>query len=200
MDSKAHKVFVTLGTQNGSTKNRQIDDFYSTSPDATLKLANWLKENEKDFATWKVWESFCGNGAITKVLKHEGFKVVANSDLVDRGFGDVGVDFFQEEKMRNGANVIISNPPYKLAKESVEKALDLMKDGDKLIFLLRIQFLEGKARKKLFEKNPPKYVLVHSERVNCYKDGVEDGSSSAICYAWYFWEKNYKGDTIVKWL
>ena len=102
--------------------------------------------------------------------------------------------------MRNGSDAIISNPPYKLAQASVEKALDLMKDGEKLIFLLRVQFLEGKSRKKLFEKYPPKFVLVNSERVNCWKDGVDDGSSSAICYCWYFWEKGYKGKPQICWL
>lgn len=23
---------------------------------------------------------------------------------------------------------------------------------------------------------------------------------SAVCYAWYVWEKGYKGDTIVRWI
>lgn len=200
MKNNKHKVLVTLGTKDGSTKDRQVDDFYSTDPTATKKLTKWLKDNEPNSNNWKVWESFCGNGAITKVLEEEGFTVVANSDLIDRGFGDTGIDFFKEEKMRNDSDAIISNPPYKLAQASVEKALDLMEDGDKLIFLLRIQFLEGKARRKLFEKYPPKYVLVNSERVNCWKDGINDGSSSALCYAWYFWEKGYQGDTIIKWI
>lgn len=200
MKENTHKVLVTLGTKDGSTKNRQKEDFYSTEPVATKKLVKWLEENEPDCKNWKIWESFCGNGAITKVLEENGFNVVANSDLVDRGFGDTGVDFFKETEMRNNSDAIISNPPYKLAQASVEKALDLMKDGDKLIYLLRIQFLEGKSRKKLFEKYPPKYVLVNSERVNCWKDGVDDGSSSAICYAQFYWEKGYKGKPQICWL
>lgn len=200
MKENAHKVLVTLGTKNGSQKFQEPNGFYSTDPAATKKLVKWLEENYPDCKNWKIWESFCGNGAITKVLEENGFNVVANSDLIDRGFGDTGIDFFKETEMRNGSDTIISNPPYKLAQASVEKALDLMKDGDKLIFLLRVQFLEGKSRKKLFEKHPPKFVLVNSERVNCWKDGVDDGSSSAICYCQYVWEKGYKGDTIIKWL
>ena len=37
----------------------------------------------------------------------------------------------------------------------------------------------------------------------CAKNGDFDemiaGGGSAVAYAWYVWEKGYKGDTILKW-
>jgi hypothetical protein len=50
---------------------------------------------------------------------------------------------------------IITNPPYKYAKEFVEKALELIDDSRKVAMFLKLTFLEGKARKKLFASAPP---------------------------------------------
>ena len=62
---------------------------------------------------------------------------------------------------------------------------------------LKIQFLEGKARRALFEKYPPKTVYVSSSRLRCAMNGIK---SSAVCYAWYVWVKGYTGDTVIKWI
>lgn len=64
-----------------------------------------------------------------------------------------------------------------------------------------ITILEGQARKKLFEKYPPKVVYVSSARLQCAKNGEFDKyGNNAQAYAWFVWEKGYKGDTIIKWL
>jgi len=65
--------------------------------------------------------------------------------------------------------------------------------------LLRIQFLEGKERYEFFKENPPSKVYVFANRVNPVIDGKPYGSS-AMCLCWFVWDKNYNGDTVVKWL
>ena len=98
---------------------------------------------------------------------------------------------------------IITNPPYKYAKEFVEKALDLVDEGGKVAMFLKLTFLEGKARKELFLKHPPKVVYVSSSRLQCAKNGNFEeygkGVGTAIAYAWYVWEKGYSGDTVIRW-
>ena len=42
--------------------------------------------------------------------------------------------------------------------------------GQDEAMLLKLQFLEGKKRKKFFKKHPPKIVYVHSERIMCAKN------------------------------
>ena len=68
---------------------------------------------------------------------------------------------------------------------------------------LKVQFLEGKARRKMFEKYPPKRIWVSSSRILCAKNGdferMIKGGGSAMAYAWFVWEKGYEGDTVVKW-
>src|SRR5690606_36185186 len=61
-------------------------DFFPTPAWATHALI----ENEK--FNGDIWESACGNGAMSEVLKYAS-KRVRSSDLFDRGFGDIGIDF-----------------------------------------------------------------------------------------------------------
>ena len=84
--------------------------------------------------------------------------------------------------------------------EHIKHGLDLLNNGEYSIHLLKIQFLEGQKRRKFFEEYPPKFIFVFSERQNCYKNNIEIGSSSAICYCWYVWEKGFKGNPTIDWI
>lgn len=96
---------------------------------------------------------------------------------------------------------ILTNPPYKYAKEFVEHSLDLLNKGCYCVMFLKIQFLEGKDRRKLFDNYPPKYVYVNSARQTCYINGdMSKKMSSASCYCWFVWEKGFKGEPIIRWI
>lgn len=99
---------------------------------------------------------------------------------------------------------IITNPPFKYAQQFIEHAMDINSDGNKVLMFLKVLFLEGKSRKEMFNKYPPKCIYVSSSRVLCAKnadfEGMKNGGGSAIAYAWYEFEKGYKGDTIIKWI
>lgn len=98
---------------------------------------------------------------------------------------------------------IVFNPPYKYAKEFVEHSLNIVEEGRKVCAFLKVQFLEGKARKKLFKEHPPKNVFISSSRILCAKNGdfqsMKESGGSAVAYAWYVWEKGYNGQTVVDW-
>lgn len=126
------------------------------------------------------------------------------TDLIYRGYGEEQpVDFLQTNEKELAVD-IITNPPYKYAQAFVEKALETVADGHKVAMFLKLQFLEGKARRKLFSSNPPKKIYVSSSRLLCAKNAefqkMRDGGGSAVAYAWYVWEKGWKGDTVVKWI
>ncbi|WWU70277.1 NAD(P)-dependent oxidoreductase [Clostridium baratii] len=180
-----------MGASNHSELEREKNDFYATEPKA-IELLLELEEFNKN-----IWECACGEGHLSKVLSDSGYEVLS-TDLIDRGYGKGNIDFLKCNKRFNGD--IITNPPYKYAKEFILKALELVGEGDKVAMFLKVQFLEGKARKELFKNNPPKKVYVSSSRLNCAKNGeFEKYPSSAIAYAWFVWEKGYKGKTIVEW-
>lgn len=189
------KTYVVIGASNHSEKKRSENDFYATPPLATRKLLQ-LEEFSPT-----IYEPCCGMNHIANEFRKAGY-VVETSDIVDMiGDGSVEIkDFLKNETMYDMD--IVTNPPYKHAKEFVEKCLESVSNGHKVAMFLKLSFLEGKARKSMFAKYPPKTIYVSSERLGCSETGEfnEDGNTgSAIAYAWYIWEKGYVGDTILKW-
>ncbi len=195
-----NSIYKTLGASNHTDKERENNDYYATEPKA-LEL---LLELEK-FSPY-VWECACGQGHLSEVLKSHGHKV-KSSDIIDRGYpGTEILDFLKVKKQdikNDFSRDIITNPPYKYAKEFVKHALDISMDSTKIAMFLKVQFLEGKARKKLFEKYPPKVIYVASSRLLCAKNGdfetMKKGGGSAVAYAWFIWEKGFKGEPVVRW-
>ena len=164
-------------------------DYYATDPNALELLL------EQEQFSHRVWEPACGEGHLSKVLaKHE--YQVASSDLVDRGYGTGGVDFLKCSHVWDGD--IITNPPYKYAKEFVEKSLELVPTGHRVAMFLKLTFLEGQGRRELFKNSPPQVVYVSSARMNCGKNGIFTGTS-AVAYCWMIWQKGYTGPTQIKW-
>lgn len=153
-------------------------------------------------------EPAAGEGHISKVLReHYPNSQIISTDLVQRddrfGCGIVGgVDFLTEnypEKFNN----VITNPPFSLAKEFAEKALEV--STGKVILFAKIQFLEGRQRKDFFATHPPKAVYVFSKRVNPLRNGLEvdeNGKpwSSTMCFAWFVWEHGYTGEPCIRWI
>lgn len=189
-------IFTTLGASNHSAGERQTDDYYATDPLAIDKLLTV----EKPFTM--IWECACGEGHLSKQLKKHGY-IVKSTDLIDRGFSTSGIDFLKQRSLPPPLITcdILTNPPYKYAKEFVLKALELVKPGRKVYMFLKLQFLEGKARyTELFSKYPPKTVYVFSDRISCIKNGEGEFNHGAVCYAWYVWEKGFSGTTEIKWI
>ena len=83
-----------------------------------------------------------------------------------------------------------TNPPYATALEFVERALRLVKPGANVWMLLKLSFLEGQSRKRLFNDTPPMDVWVFSERRTCAKNGdFARYKQGAMAYAWFHWIK-----------
>lgn len=187
-----HSVFVTVGASNHSKGERQNEDFYASHPEA----GEWLMRLEK--FDGPIWEPCCGQGHLSKVFESYGYEV-RSTDLIDRGYGQGGVNFLDPSITEwNGA--IVTNPPFAFAQEIIEKALSIIPEGQKVAMFLRTLFLEGQARRKLFDANPPKRVWVTSKRIICAKNGdFDNNTGGAQSYSWFIFEKGYKGDTILKW-
>lgn len=185
-------TFVTLGASSHSQTPRQEHDYYATTPQA-IDALNRIMPLEGLY----IWEPACGGGHLSERMRHFGASVTS-SDLYDRGYGKPGVDFFTTKQL--AAPIIVTNPPYKYAAEFVEHAIAL--GADKVVMFLKITFLEGQRRKLLFEKHPPKTVAVFSKRMQVAINGDPEmfTKSSAACYAWFIWERDYKGSPEIVWV
>lgn len=189
-------IYATHGASNHSEGERAELDYYATDPDAVEKLL----EVERFFHT--IWEPACGEGHITEVLLEKGYDVIS-SDIVNRGYEKqtFTIDFFDAVCKPRNSRDIITNPPYAQAKEFVEHSLEISQESVKVAMFLKLTFLEGVKRKELFDKYPPKKIYVFRSRIDCWKNGVKpDKPQKAVCYAWFIWEKGFKGTPTIKWI
>lgn len=198
-----NSVFTTLGASNHTDKEREFHDYYATSPEAIDKLATKFR------IPHQVWECACGEGHLSQRLFDLGHDVYS-TDIVDRGYKwfcgetDFLSPIWADAKFK-GNFCILTNPPYKFATEFILRALEILDDGCYACFLLKTTALEGKKRYEMVYKHyPPKYVFQFTERLLCAKngdfDGMRNGGGSAVSYAWFVWEKGYKGQTIIDWI
>jgi hypothetical protein len=196
-------LFRILGSSAHSVEERESNDFYATDPKAGYDLCNKLEKLDN-----VIIDNSVGEGHLLKEFVNNGFKLIGY-DIVDRNKiieldKFVLKDFLELETIEEKDFSIVMNPPYSKALEFVQKSLDLQREGGKVCAFLKIQFLEGKKRRLFFKDNPPVRVWVSSSRIQCVKNGnfdkiKEEKQSSAVCYAWFIWEKGYKGETTLKW-
>ncbi len=119
------------------------------------------------------------------------FRGVIASDIHDYGFG-LEHDFLTSRGLQMDArdpDWIITNPPFKLGEAFVRQGYRLARRG--VAMLLRLQFLEGEARHKLFTEDCPLTTLAQfSERVPMHKGRWEPDGSTTTAYAWFIFDKN----------
>jgi hypothetical protein len=186
---------------SSSTRERVNNDYYATPPESTKALLA-----EVDFTGEVFMEPCVGAGHIADVIKeyYVNAKVIG-CDIVDRGYPNTNVLDFLKTKFNFKIDNIITNPPYSLAQEFLEKSIEITKEGGKIAMFLKIQFLEGQKRKDMFKRYPPKHVYVFTKRQNPWRNGSpvdENGKpwSSTMCFAWFVWEVGFKGDPVIKWI
>lgn len=135
------------------------------------------------------------------MLKRNGYEVIS-ADIVQRDYNgqNYAADFLRDNLKWHGD--IVTNPPYKFAAEFVEHALEVIDDGHKVAMFLKLTFLEGEKRRALFQQNPPRKIYVFTKRINCALNGEEKyfNASSAVCYAWFVWEKGSKTKPVIDWI
>lgn len=164
-------------------------DFFPTPKWATFALI----DNEK--FDGDIWESACGDGAMSRVLEQTGQNVFS-SDLHNRGYGESARDFLTWD---HTAQNIVTNPPYNSAEGFVTAGVK--KASRKFALLLRLAFLEGANRANtIFSNSPPARVWVFSERITFYPSGIEPKGSGTTAYAWFVWDKDAPSRTELKWL
>jgi hypothetical protein len=148
---------AVAGIARATLKVRQ-DDLYETAPAAVEALL--AVEPIPDV----VWEPACGPGAIVRVLRAHGRRVIA-TDLVDYASPDQDAarrDFLLERAAPPGCTCIVTNPPYKLAEQFVAHSLELC---PRVIMLLRLAFLESERRSPILDSGQLARVLIFRRRL-----------------------------------
>jgi hypothetical protein len=140
-----------------------------------------------------IWEPSCGNGALVLPLRNRGFEVTA-TDLHEWGCPDStgGIDFLSSvaTAFRPTADFgIVTNPPFGIVEEFVERAVNL---APYVALLLRLAFLESEGRMRWFPLVGLRRVHVIGERLPMMHRHGYDGpklSNAGMCFAWFIFER-----------
>lgn len=209
---------MSIGGQNRSSAVMQqrsephdsLDDF-PTPPWATRALCEFLAGKGFDLAEMSCREPAANRGHMVKPL-FESFGHVMATDIHDYGAGFLVRDYlFGPDNHFDLTDWTITNPPFRLAVQFIERALRLSRVG--VAVIVRSAFLEGQDRcQSLFEVHPPAYVLQLSERCGMFKgrlmrlgtkyidrDGKERTASTATAYCWLIWIHD-ETDTRIRWI
>ena len=144
--------------RNGSPDN------YQTPPEALIPLFPYLKKK------WKIWECAWGEGNLFNELKRKGFEVIG-TDI------NSGKDFLNSNCR---CDCVITNPPYSLKDDFIEKCYEI---GKPFALLLPLTALEGKRRQAQYKKHGVQLILF-DKRIN-FKTPNRKGSGSWFATAWF---------------
>jgi len=169
---------------------RKKSDFYETPYSITRQFL----ELEPPPLEWKILEPAAGSGAMTKVIKE------FSSNVTEYKF-EQGKDFLIENEK---FDFIITNPPFSLAYEFIQKAKQVA--NHKFALLLPLSYLHGKTRFDNVwsdKKFPLSHIYVFVRYPMLGNKLREDGKykTGMMVYAWYVWDKSTTNkEPIIKWI
>lgn len=134
----------------------------------------------------------CGDGAILDALHASGWAIEhldgweidrERADVAQRkGYGVTLGDALAADHEWWSPQLVVMNPPFFAAEEFVRKALDETRETRGTVAaLLRLAFLEGKAR-AAFHREHPSDVFALSKRPS-----FTGGGTDSCAYAWLIW-------------
>lgn len=190
-------------TNRSNAREEHIADYYVTPVKDIELFLNEFKKETPDL----IWSSErildpCAGGDVNHPMSyptairniHSSWCEVDTLDIREDSIADIKTDFLTY-KLEKKPSIIITNPPFNLAIEIINKAIQDVEDGGYVIMLLRLNFLETKARKEFFDKYMPQYIFVHHQRMSFIKGKGTD----SVAYAHYVWQKgNYPEFSLTK--
>ena len=152
--------------------NTKSADDFQTPPEALEPLYPYLKKE------WCVWECAAGKGNLARRLKDEGHIVIASDILVDASAGIILRDFLKWSP--DNFDCIITNPPYSLKQQFLERCYEL---GKPFALLMPLTALETMKRQKLYRDYGVEIILM-PKRIN-FETPSGNGKSSWFATAWF---------------
>ena len=150
----------------------KFDNLY-TPVEAILPLLKYIPQNIKTI--WECCDS--GNSLITKTLEDYGGEVLS-SDIV------TGKDFLLDfDQYVTDADMIITNPPYSLKDQFLEKCYQYNKP---FALLLPLTALEGIKRRQLYNNGIS--VIVLDKRIDF--TGKKSNWFNVSWFVWGLWKEN----------
>ncbi len=183
-----------LRKRNSSLWVREANDWYVEPEWCSLRLF------EEEAFSGSIYDPACGRGTIVISALKTG-RVAAGSDLINRGWDSTltPLNFLQSDHHRDN---IVSNPPYGIAEQFVERALTLA--SRKVAMLLPSKWVHGDKRSRWLAQTPLSRIWFLTPRPSMppghvLAAGGKPGNGT-VDYAWFVWLQGYAGQPEVSWL
>jgi hypothetical protein len=166
-------------SQRDSGYERKANDLYETPAWVTRALIPHIRRDIR-----LIWEPACGSGKMVRELCDGLDCLVYGSDIS----GKHPVDFLQS---CDNAEAIITNPPYGLADEFIQRGLTATaRDQGMVAMLLRTDFDHAQTRQHLFQSKQFAKKLVLLRRIRWFENTT---GSPSYNHAWFIWDWKHQG-------
>lgn len=153
-----------------STHRYKKDDDYETPDNAWDLIKDYIPKDKV------IWESFYATGKSGEYLRKMGFEVIHNDE-----------DFFEN----NRGDICVSNPPFTIKKEVLQRLKELDKP---FILLMPQQTINAKYFMDMFREENIQ-LLIPPKRIHFIKNGDDKTKCSFDC-AFFCWKMGYDKDLI----
>ena len=188
-------------TKRGS--EREVSDYYKTPVPVIVDfLAQWAFDDFGGTFPFAHILDPCAGGIIGK--QEMSYPVAINKcgelfpslrhittiDIRSDSPAEHKIDYRMSGKSITSYGLVITNPPFFLAQEIIEKALQDVSPEGYVVMLLRLNFFGGFKRLDFWQRHMPWRCYVHSKRIGF----TDDGKTDSIEYMHCIWRKNVKPD------
>ena len=160
-------------TNRGTVRGEQ--DFYETPDWLTKAIIPILRPYEPR----RILEPACGKGAIVRVLE-----TAFPEAIIDATDINTGCDFLDRRNHEPVYDLIVTNPPYRLALEFIKRGLELRRTEKSVVcMLLRVNFLGAQGRAAWLRQHTPS-IHVSPRRPSFTGRSRTDATE----YCWMVWD------------
>lgn len=165
-------------TNRSNARDKHIADYYVT-PQQPIRdfLDVFCKDELIDLSSQKhlildpcAWWDEVNDMSYPAVLFEYGAddnKIITN-DIREDSPASFKKDFLNNQFtfQDNEFDIVITNPPFNIAQDIINRALEVCKEWGYVIMLLRLNYFWSKERVPFWKKNIPIRTYVHSKRMN----------------------------------
>lgn len=181
-------------TNRSEARQEHASDYYITPvKDIELFLHELIKYEPEVFNNSKLILDPCSGGDSKYPMSYpEALKKFTDTPIVTC---DIREDSLAKHKANylkvklRKYDMIITNPPFNIAKEIIQKALEDVNEGGFVVMLLRLNYFGSKDRFEFWKNNLPKYSFVHHSRIGFIPD--QPSKTDSIEYMHAVWQKGH---------
>ena len=174
---------IKMSLLNQKTNKKELkNDNYQTPWYAIKPLEKYIPRD------WILWDCACGDGNIVEFFNNNSYSAIGTDILISNEH-DFLVDWHFVTDSADECDCIITNPPFSLKTEFLERAKCF---GKPFAFLMNVTSLETQRRQKVFQDEGMQ-LLLPNKRISYIVDGVQT-TSSWFYSAWFLFGFNLEHD------